>query len=55
MKIDDAKTRSSFELMPKKQLLAKRTSAFNDFNRSEIVYLSVDQLVPYKNQARKFF
>lgn len=55
MKIDDAKTRSSFDLMPKKQLLAKRTSAFNDFNRSEIVYLAVDQLVPYKNQARKFF
>jgi ParB family chromosome partitioning protein len=55
MKIDDAKTRSSVDLMPRKQLLAKRTSAFNDFNRSEIVYLSVEQLIPYKNQARKFF
>jgi ParB family chromosome partitioning protein len=55
MKIEDAKTRTSVDLMPKKPILAKRTSAFNDFNRSEIVYLSVEQLIPYKNQARKIF
>ena len=55
MNINDAKVRNSVDLMPKKPMLAKRTSAFNDFNRSEIVYLSVDQLVPYKNQARKIF
>lgn len=55
MKIDDAKIRSSVELTPKKSFLAKRTSAFNDFNRSEIIYLSIDRLIPYKNQARKYF
>lgn len=55
MNIDDAKVRSSLDLMPRKPMLAKRTSAFNDFNRTEIVYLSVEQLVPYKNQARKIF
>jgi ParB family chromosome partitioning protein len=55
MNINDAKVRSSVDLLPRKPMLAKRTSAFNDFNRSEIVYLSVDQLVPYKNQARKIF
>jgi ParB family chromosome partitioning protein len=55
MNINDAKVRGSVELMPRKPMLAKRTSAFNDFNRSEIVYLSVDQLLPYKNQARKIF
>jgi len=55
MNINDAKVRSSVDLTPRKPILAKRTSAFNDFNRSEIVYLSVDQLIPYKNQARKVF
>ena len=55
MNIDDAKIRSSVDLTPKKPMLAKRTSAFNDFNRTEIVYLSVEQLVPYRNQARKIF
>lgn len=55
MNIDDAKVRTPVELTPRKPLLAKRTSAFNDFNRSEIVYLAVDQLIPFKNQARKIF
>lgn len=36
-------------------MLARRTSAFNDFNRSEIVYLTLEQLTPYRNQARKVF
>ena len=55
MNINDAKVRSSVDMIPRKPILAKRTSAFNDFNRSEIVYLSVEQLVPYKHQARKIF
>jgi ParB family chromosome partitioning protein len=55
MNINDAKVRSSADLMPRKPMLAKRISAFNDLNRSEIVYLTVEQLVPYKNQARKIF
>jgi len=55
MRIDDAKIRSSVDLVPKKPLLAKRTSAFSDINRSEIVYLPIERLIPYKNQARKFF
>lgn len=55
MRIDDAKIRNSVDLIPKKSLLAKRTSAFNDFNRSEIVYLPIERLIPYKNQARQIF
>jgi ParB family chromosome partitioning protein len=55
MRIDDAKIRNSQDLQPRKGLIAKRASIFNDVNRSEIAYLSIDQLRPYKKQARKIF
>lgn len=55
MKIEDAKMRNPFTQSQAKPLISKRVSAFNDSSRSEIVYLGVDQLIPYKNQARKLF
>lgn len=54
MKIEEAKLRPS-SVGENKGFTPKRLSAFSDSNRSEIVYLDVDILVPYKNQARKIF
>lgn len=54
MKIEEAKLRPA-AVLDKKGFAPKRLSAFSDSNRSEIVYLDVDVLIPYKNQARKIF
>lgn len=54
MKIEEAKLRPASAL-DKQGFAPKRLSAFSDSNRSEIVYLDVDVLIPYKNQARKIF
>ena len=55
MKLDKAKIRDIPEGVMARTVLSKRTSVLNDANRSEITYLSVDKLVPYRNQARMIF
>ena len=53
MKIDEAKLRK-----PEKKsegFAPKRLSAFSDSTRSEIVYLDIEVLAPYRKQARQFF
>ncbi len=55
MKLDDAKTRDVPKAFQKKETSISRTSAFTDVNRTEITYLSVDQLMPYSKQARTIF
>lgn len=54
MKIEEAKLRPA-QSPTKDGFSPKRLSAFSDSNRSEIVYLDVDVLIPYQNQARKVF
>lgn len=56
MKIENAKTRSLEDDVKTKGFVSnRRVSTFNSDNRSEIVYLSVKALVPYRNQARTIF
>ena len=55
MKIDDAKTRETSDALRKPLELSNRTSAFTDQHRTEITYLSITQLIPYRNQARTIF
>lgn len=55
MKIENAKIRDvSEELMPKKSS-QRRISVFQEGNRSEIVYLDIERIEPYKHQSRKEF
>lgn len=55
MKIDDAKIRETSDALRKPLELSNRTSAFTDQHRTEITYLSITQLIPYRNQARTIF
>ncbi len=55
MKINDAKVRETSDALKKPTDFSNRTSAFTDQHRTEITYLSVQQLVPYRNQARVIF
>ena len=56
MKIESAKTReyeTDFKLIDAAR--TKRVSTFSSDNRSEIVYLNIEALLPYRNQARIIF
>jgi ParB family chromosome partitioning protein len=55
MKIDNAKIRTISTELQKPIDYSKRTSSFTSNYRSEITYLSVDQLIPYRHQARLIF
>lgn len=59
MKIDDAKTRPPSPSLKKNLDTSResqvRVSTFTDQKRSEISYLSVNQLAPYRNQSRTIF
>jgi ParB family transcriptional regulator, chromosome partitioning protein len=55
MKLEQAKTREIVDGALGRSALSKRTSVLNDAHRSEITYLSVDKLRPYRNQARTIF
>jgi ParB family chromosome partitioning protein len=55
MKIEDAKTRETSSALKKPLEFSNRTSAFTDQHRTEITYLSISQLIPYRNQARTIF
>ncbi|HCU06360.1 MAG TPA: hypothetical protein DIC42_02085 [Holosporales bacterium] len=56
MKIENAKTRELENIKDASGLVhTKRVSAFSSGNRSEIVYLNIETLVPYRNQARIIF
>ena len=54
MKFDKATIRDVPKELQKSTTRSGRTSIFNQ-ERSEIVYLSIDQLVPYQKQARRIF
>ncbi|MDP2193838.1 MAG: ParB/RepB/Spo0J family partition protein [Alphaproteobacteria bacterium] len=56
MKIEDAKTRVSEDIVESARgSRGNRLSSFSADNKSEIVYLSIDLLVPYRHQARVIF
>lgn len=55
MKIENAKTRNFEGNVNPLDVTTKRVSSFSSDNRSEIVYLYIDVLVPYRNQARVIF
>ncbi len=56
MKIENAKTRSSEYVVASSDIITtKRVSTFSSDNRSEIVYLNIESLIPYRNQARVIF
>ena len=55
MKLEHAKTREIVEGALGRSSLSKRISVLNDAHRSEITYLSIDKLRPYRNQARTIF
>ena len=55
MKIDQAKIRSVSEDFNVRPSVSRRLSVFTDDKKYEVVYLSIDQLVPYQKQARKMF
>lgn len=54
MKFDQTKTRDVPKELQRGTNRSARTSIFNQ-DRSEIVYLSTDQLLPYNKQARRIF
>lgn len=54
MKIEDAKTKTA-EPVKNETFRPRRLSSFSSLDRSEIVYIDVDKLIPYRNQARKVF
>jgi ParB family chromosome partitioning protein len=54
MKIENAKVKL-VEAKKSESFQPKRLSAFSDSNRSEIVYIDTDRLIPYIKQARRFF
>ena len=55
MKLDQAKIRETTPALKKPTDFSSRTSAFTDQYRTEITYLAVNQLLPYRNQARTIF
>ena len=55
MKIENAKTRETTIDLKKPNDYPKRTSSFTDQYRTEITYLPVSKLFPYRNQARLLF
>ena len=55
MKLDQAKTRENTDGALGRTALSKRVSVLNDTQRSEITYLSIEKLLPYRNQARTIF
>jgi len=55
MRIENAKTREVTDALKAKSSLVRRSSSFSDENRTEIVYLPLEQLKPYRNQARRIF
>lgn len=56
MKIESAKTRNfEGDVNSLDIVTTKRVSTFSSDNRSEIVYLNIEGLVPYRNQARTIF
>lgn len=54
MKIENAKIKT-VETKKIDYFQPKRLSAFSDLNRSEIIYIDIDNLIPYKKQARRIF
>ena len=55
MKLEQAKTREIADGTLGRSVLSKRISVLNDAQRSEITYLSIEKLRPYRNQARTIF
>ena len=55
MKLDQAKTRPLSSELESKKITPKRVSLLGEGSRSEIVYLDVNFLVPYRYQARQNF
>lgn len=55
MKLDQAKTRPLSSELEGKKNISKRVSLLGEGLRSEIVYLDIDSLVPYRYQARRNF
>ena len=55
MKIDQAKTRRVENEMSSRPTFVKRSSSFNEKSRSEIVYLPVAKLKPFRYQGRRVF
>lgn len=55
MKLDQAKTRPLSSDLESKKTVSKRVSLLGEGSRSEIVYLDVNVLVPYRYQARQNF
>lgn len=55
MKINDAKTRNVTEVQPQNDVVLKRVSVFSDPNKTEISYIDISKLHPYKKQARRIF
>lgn len=54
MKFNETKTRVTSKELERRSSGSSRLSVLNE-NRSEITYLSINQLHPYKKQARKIF
>ena len=55
MKLDQAKTRPLSSELENQKVASKRVSLMGEGSRSEIVYLDVNFLVPYRHQARRNF
>lgn len=56
MKIDDAKIRLPKDYGEKDPLSSsKKMGVFNSLNRKELIFVSIEEIIPYENQARKIF
>lgn len=55
MKMTDAKVRESSVFSQEKKKTSGRLSLFTSDKRYEIVYIPINQIIPYRKQARKIF
>lgn len=56
MKIDDAKIRIPKDYGEKEAASSsKKVGVFNSLNRKELIFASIEEIIPYENQARKIF